>query len=159
MKVVIRIQSLIDLITNSSTEVYTKLTSSAIIYVKEIIDSLLSLGNSGKTCDDLFEVSQDLREVVDRYKEYLYEDLRELYGDDTELMQAFWDMITEQDCKEFEEKYSIEGLESFQEYLDTTFNGNCHDSILIMAKDPENDEVAKSLSLINSLFHGEECWD
>lgn len=50
----IPIQSASDVITNSSSEVYLATTGSK--YVKELIDTLLELGGSDYTCDELFDI-------------------------------------------------------------------------------------------------------
>lgn len=55
----IRIQSEIDVITNSSTSIYTVSGDYTIDRLKEIINSLLSLGGSKETADDLFDIYLD----------------------------------------------------------------------------------------------------
>lgn len=50
----ISIQSISDIITNSSSEIY--LVTGGTKYVRELIDTLLKLAESDYTCDELFEV-------------------------------------------------------------------------------------------------------
>lgn len=57
MKSVINIQSISDIITNSSTEIYTVATDNTIKSVKNLINAILKLGgNNNITFDDLFTV-------------------------------------------------------------------------------------------------------
>lgn len=51
----IKIHSIIDVITNSSTEVFIFTHNKSIEILKELIDSLLNIGDSGLKADDLFE--------------------------------------------------------------------------------------------------------
>ena len=51
---IIKIQSFIDIITNSSTEVFSIPTYKTIEIIKDIINHFLK--NSDKTCDDLFDI-------------------------------------------------------------------------------------------------------
>ena len=72
----IPIHSLIDLITNSSTEIFVH-SSASIEPAKAILNELLKLSGSQETCDDVFEISLE-------YSEYeTYEDDEE--DDDNEV--------------------------------------------------------------------------
>jgi len=73
-KYTIKIHSFVDLITNSSTEIYIEATEKTIQSIKEIIDNILLLGNSDYTCDDLFDI--ELEDVSDEgYNEDDYKDV------------------------------------------------------------------------------------
>jgi len=50
----LKIHSVVDVITNSSTVIYTEASESAIETAKSIIDDILKVAGSGKTADDLF---------------------------------------------------------------------------------------------------------
>lgn len=71
---VITIQSISDIITNSSTEVYTIYTKNDIKTIKSIVDALLSV-NGDLTFDDLFDIKLFINDSV---FEYLWEDSSEL---------------------------------------------------------------------------------
>lgn len=49
-----RLQSLNDVVTNSSMEVYQEATQYTVDAVKDIINVILKIGGSDKSCDDLF---------------------------------------------------------------------------------------------------------
>jgi hypothetical protein len=51
-----KIHSFVDLITNSSSEVFVAASKSTVDTVKEIVNTLLKQSNSTATCDDLFDI-------------------------------------------------------------------------------------------------------
>lgn len=51
-----KIHSFVDLITNSSSEVFIAASKSTVDTVKEIVNTLLKQSNSSATCDDLFDI-------------------------------------------------------------------------------------------------------
>ena len=53
--ITIPVHSIVDVITNSSTVIYTYCTTNTITFIKEVIDSVLRAGGSDKTADDLYE--------------------------------------------------------------------------------------------------------
>jgi len=57
MQITIKIHSIVDLITNSSTEIFTSVRQSAITEIKHLVNSLLHYAKSEETADDLFEFS------------------------------------------------------------------------------------------------------
>lgn len=73
----INIHSVIDLITNSSTEIFVNCTKNSVKYLTEFIDFILKEAKSGKKATDLFtfkitreyyddEKEEDITEVVDK---------------------------------------------------------------------------------------------
>lgn len=63
------LHSFVDLITNSSTEIYIEASEKTIETLKELINNLLTMGGSKLTCDDLFTIEIDKHEFKDRYDE------------------------------------------------------------------------------------------
>ena len=55
MQIIIPFHSFIDVITNSSTEIFVNTHSKTIEYAKNLVNSLLEAAKSDKTADDLFE--------------------------------------------------------------------------------------------------------
>jgi hypothetical protein len=53
---IIRIHSFVDLITNSSTELFVSATDKSADTVREVINNILSLGGSTLRADDLFKI-------------------------------------------------------------------------------------------------------
>lgn len=65
--ILIPIHSFVDLITNSSSEVFVEATEKTVETVKDIINEVLKLQNSSKTADDLFSFTLVMND--DRYNE------------------------------------------------------------------------------------------
>lgn len=72
-KLVIKVHSIVDVITNSSTVIYTQADEGTIKSVKELINALLAIGKSELTADDLFEFSLDDDE--ESHSDYGYNDV------------------------------------------------------------------------------------
>lgn len=75
---VITIQSISDIITNSSTEVYTIYTKNDIKTIKSIVNALLAV-NGDLTFDDLFDIELLINDSVFEY----------LWNDSTELQKEY----------------------------------------------------------------------
>lgn len=77
---IINIQSITDIVTNSSTEVFIRINETAINTVKELINNLLKISGSTLQADDLFTI------------EILYDDSSDLMvtpkQDTTECIEA-----------------------------------------------------------------------
>ena len=69
-KLIIKVHSIVDVITNSSTVIYTQADEGTIKSVKELINALLAIGKSELTADDLFEFS--LEKDDESYSDYGY---------------------------------------------------------------------------------------
>jgi hypothetical protein len=67
----------VDLITNSSTEIYIEATDKTIESLKNIINSILKVGGSKLTSDDLFtiELNPDDIEETKEYSDYDYKSI------------------------------------------------------------------------------------
>ena len=76
MQLKINFHSLIDVITNSSTEIFTTTSRSAISDLKDLINMMLREAGVDKTADDLYEFKEDFddyakeRIVSSTYKDY-----------------------------------------------------------------------------------------
>ena len=57
MEIVLRIHSFIDIITNSSTEIFVQANDETIKNIKNLVNSILTIGGSSLKCDDIFEMS------------------------------------------------------------------------------------------------------
>jgi hypothetical protein len=67
-KLTIPMHSFVDLITNSSTEIYIQASEKTIESIKALVNNILKLGNSDVTCDDLFTI--ELGEAEESYEGY-----------------------------------------------------------------------------------------
>lgn len=67
--------SFVDLITNSSTEIYIEATEKTIESLKGLINNLLKVGGSELTCDDLFTIQLNPEDLAQEENEYGYRDV------------------------------------------------------------------------------------
>jgi hypothetical protein len=79
------IHSMVDIITNSSTTIYTTTHGGTIFLLKELINEILEVAGSDKTADDLYEFKQESNEddYYDCYGEKLIPDEVMLIPKDT----------------------------------------------------------------------------
>ena len=66
-KINLKIHSFIDIITNSSTEIYIQATSQTISNIKSLVNSILSIGGSTLKCDDIFTIKLEDEERTGGY--------------------------------------------------------------------------------------------
>lgn len=126
-----KIISFSDVITNSSSEVFTYYTESSIREVKALINAILKAGGSDKTCDDLFDINLTFDE------EFCKERLKEING---------------------EKEYSREELLQFAlDYDDRLYmdDDHCIDGFEVIPKNPENQEAASFITGIPFIFDTE----
>lgn len=167
-----RIQSYIDIITNSSTTVFTFATN--IEGVKRIINGVLKAANSEYTCDDLFEITTEWEEnALSDYEDYQMEVAEEHIKENLELEKLFAEYRTEYHKKYTECDWSF--IESVQKSIIDIASKNsnawnippldawvqsCNDgwecsyssNYIIIPKDPKNQEAADMINTINNLF-------
>ena len=104
-----RLQSLNDVVTNSSMEVYQEATQYTVNAVKDIINVILKISGSDKSCDDLFTISIN------------YEDMLDSYFDDclgrTDIDEEYLGMIEEVRNRKDDNGYFISNSEAYKELV------------------------------------------
>lgn len=80
MKIKINIQSESDLITNSSTEIYTVCTEYTLDRLKDIVNSILEISGSSLKADDLFTFELE-EETYTKAAKYL-SDIMDIFEQD-----------------------------------------------------------------------------
>lgn len=63
----VKIQSISDIITNSSSEVFVIYDQNGIDTIKDIVNSILKLAKSEYSCDDLFDIQLVWDDIVEEY--------------------------------------------------------------------------------------------
>jgi hypothetical protein len=118
----VKIQSVSDIITNSSTEVFMIYDEAAFKSIKELANAILALGNSDKTFDDLFEIKASVSESF-------FEDYPEYEGkDENEILER-----ARKEDKWRDDYPYVDGYE-------------------VTAKNPADADAAKILSKIDNIF-------
>ena len=167
-----KIQSYIDIITNSSTTVFT--FADNIEGVKRIINGVLKASGSEYTCDDLFEITTEWEEnAFSDYEEYQIEEAEEHIKENPELKKLFAEYEAEYHKEYTERDWNfIKNIEkSIMNIVSENSNAwnivpldawvqNCNDgweckyssNYVIIPKDPKNQEAANMISTVNNLF-------
>ena len=117
---VINLASFVDLITNSSSEIFVSASKSTVTAIKDTINNILKLGGSVATCDDLFDIKlwvedsqyydNDKEEYVDVSGEYTPELERKM--GDSERPPAVTLMVKPKDKYSKEAKAAADVLSS-----------------------------------------------
>lgn len=166
-----RIQSYIDVITNSSTTVFT--FANNIEGVKSVINAILKTAGSRYTCDDLFDISSDydisITDAVDDY----YLDKAKEHLELKEIVNQYIEECNKKNWKEIDldliEKLALDiynflmkhkeewNIMSLNEYAKDYNDNWCHESKYISyynitPKNPSHSDVIPDIKLINHLF-------
>lgn len=163
-----RLQSLNDVVTNSSMEVYQEATSYTVSAVKDIIDVILKIGGSDKSCDDLFTVSIDYSDMLEDYFESCL---------DSDIDEEYKGMIEEVRGRKDKDGHYISDSEAYQELVNMGLVGdvlstieeytNNFDSdwrypttqVSIIPKGEAKGSDIAILNKINDLFNVEACYN
>ena len=155
-----KIKSLTDVITNSSTEVFTIYNKGAINKVKEIVNSILALSDttSNLTFDDLFEVDYcfDIYEIEELINQ-LAEKLKER-GNKEHAEAIKTTVTTEEELWNYSKQNNIYDvvMEIIEEIDNDTYDYRMVDGIHIKAKNNPNVDKAKldkAVEMLNNIDH------
>lgn len=165
-----KLQSLNDVVTNSSMEVYQEATEYTVSAVKEIINVILKISGSDKSCDDLFTVCINYEDMLCRYFDY--------YLEDSDLDEEYKGMIESiLDSNYDKVGYNQYRRAAYQELVDKGLVGDVmqtieeftssYDSdysypeteVSIIPKGEASESDIDTLNQINSLFNVEACYN
>ncbi len=153
---IIKIQSISDLITNSSSEAFIVYDKGNITSIKELVNSILSLLDPSKTFDDYFKIEMhiDYSNLESIFDTYYYE--KDLYEDYPELQK--YSLLDDSEQSKYLESLPIEIIEK---YFDL-HNSKSYDrfyhmyegfSISSKVKDPIVEKVATVVNRIDCIFN------
>ena len=164
-----RLQSLNDVVTNSSMEVYQEATQYTVNAVRDIINVILKISGSDKSCDDLFTISIN------------YEDMLDSYFDDclgrTDIDEEYLGMIEEIRSRKDDSGWFISDSEAYAELVKTGLVGDVLPTIeeyvrnfdcdwkypstevSIVPKGEASPADVAILNKINDLFNVEACYN
>lgn len=155
-----KIKSLTDVITNSSTEVFTIYNKGAINKVKEMVNSILALSDttSNLTFDDLFEIDYcfDIYEIEELINQ-LAEKLKER-GNKEHAEAIKTTVTTEEELWNYSKQNNIYDvvMEIIEEIDNDTYDYRMVDGIHIKAKNNPNMDKAKlgkAVEMLNNIDH------
>ena len=87
-KFILPVHSIVDLITNSSSEVYVVSDRSTIDAVRKLVNAVLQAGGSTKTCDDLVKLSLKTEHGYGDYKVIVAEAIDPSSSEAAELIEG-----------------------------------------------------------------------
>jgi len=142
--------SIVDVITNSSSVVYTSCTSSTIEHMKEIVNSILKAGGSDKVADDLYKFkivpSENAQERAMNYIDSHPESVGAKKINSWKEAEKYVDDMMEKDTlKKFIDDNSVFDYDNFYT-----------DALVMKCKTPEGEDFIKN---IYSLFSHEGSYD
>lgn len=155
-----KIKSLTDVITNSSTEVFTIYNKGAINKVKEMVNSILALSDttSNLTFDDLFEVDYcfdiyKIKELINQLAEKLKK-----RGNKEHAEAIKTTVTTEEELWNYSKQNNIYDvvMEIIEEIDNDTYDYRMVDGIHIKAKNNPNVDKAKlgkAVEMLNNIDH------
>jgi hypothetical protein len=100
----IKIQSISDIITNSSTEVFCMYSQHDKEEIKKLVNAILALSNSVVTFDDLFEIKMDVNWDAAYHIWDNDEEISEKYESE-EALYEFLKTLNDEQLKEYEQKF------------------------------------------------------
>lgn len=146
--VVLKIHSMVDVITNSSSVTYVTAGSGSITKVKELVNNLLTFSDSDKKADDLFDFKLEPDE--DEVKDARMNELKNEYDGDWKELKEIYEEIEK-------------GEREIPEWWDTCFENKEYSNTYIRVRAKVNDknveQCAKILSNLNNLFDYESSYD
>lgn len=101
----IKIQSISDIITNSSTEVFCMYSQRDKDEIKKLVNAILAVGNSTVTFDDLFEIKMDVKWEAAYHIWDHDEEIQQKYERDDDFFE-FLKTLNDDQLKEYEKKIS-----------------------------------------------------
>lgn len=113
---ILKLQSLNDVVTNSSMEVYQEATQYTVDAVKDIINVILKISGSDKSCDDLFTVSINYEDMLDSY----FDDCL----DRSDIDEEYLGMIEEVGNRKDDNGYFISNSEAYKELVNMGIVGD-----------------------------------
>lgn len=166
---IFKLQSLNDVVTNSSMEVYQEATQYTVDAVKDIINVILKISGSDKSCDDLFTVSINYEDMLESY----FEDCL----DRSDIDEEYLGMIEEIRGRKDNLGHLISDSKAYAELVKTGLVGDVIPTIEEYTRDFESDwrypttqvsiipkgDASRTdiaiLNKINDLFCVEACYN
>lgn len=147
---VITIQSISDIITNSSTEVYTIYTKNDIKTIKSIVNALLAV-NGDSTFDDLFDIELIINDSV---FEYLWNDSTELqkeYPNEDDFIEYLETCTNQEDLDRFEDIW----YDTRWEYYISFYDGYSVTLKPGIEKTEKLEQAISAIQTLDSIFNHE----
>lgn len=150
-----KINSMTDVITNSSTSVFVVYAEHNIDSIKELVNSILAI-DGRYTFDDLFNISLEFDyDVIERYSEKLSDEFSEFIQDNADYEEILMSFDKEKKSRLADE------LWGFINYDYDYCNKSPYEYIEVTVKkdSPEVEKAAELISNIDRIFDIDYCSD
>ena len=154
MKVDIKIQSITDVVTNSSSEIYTIYTSGDIKTIKSIVNALLAV-NGDSTFDDLFDIEMLISDYV---FENLWEksiELQKEYPNEDDFNKYLKTCTNQNDLDRFKDIWYDDPWHSYPSFYDG-YNVTLKPGI---EKTEKLEQAIRAIQTLDNIFDHEVCYD
>ena len=149
------INSMTDVITNSSTSVFVIYAEHNIDSIKELVNSILAI-DGRYTFDDLFNISLEFNyDVIERYSEELSDEFSEFAQDDADYDEILMSYDKEKKSRLADELWDLINYD--YDYC----NRSPYEYIAVTVKkdSPEIEKAAELISNIDRIFDIDYCSD
>lgn len=149
----INIQSISDIITNSSTEVFTMYSSSDVNTIKNIVNAILAI-NSDITFDDLFKIEMHISDTVFEYLWQNSEQIQKEFPNEEEFYDYLESLPLEQRSryeKIWDDAYPYDGYYSFYDGYTVSLKDGIEKTELYQ-------QAVKAINTFDSIFDHEVCY-
>lgn len=149
----INIQSISDIITNSSTEVFTMYSSSDVNTIKNIVNAILAL-NSDITFDDLFKIEMHISDTVFQYLWENSEQIQKEFPNEEEFYDYLEALPLEKLSryeKIWDDAYPYDGYYSFYDGYTVSLKDGVEKSELYL-------QAVKAINTFDAIFDHEVCF-
>lgn len=167
-----KLQSLNDVVTNSSMEVYQEATQSTVIAIQEIIDTILKISGSDKKCQDLFDITIDYGDMLWNYIDQEVDNAIREADEDSDYKKALIQIREASNTKQEDGHYlssaavyqmlvdadlvgesKLKTIEEFvEDYESWSGAHNVDTQVYIVPKGKHNAATVSTLNQINNLF-------
>lgn len=149
----INIQSISDIITNSSTEVFTMYSSSDVSTIKNIVNAILAI-NGDITFDDLFKIEMHISDTVFQYLWENSEQIQKEFPNEEEFYDYLEALPLEKLSryeKIWDDAYPYDGYYSFYDGYTVSLKDGVEESELYK-------QAVKAINTFDSIFDHEVCY-
>ena len=154
MKVDIKIQSITDVITNSSTSVFTIYTKNDIKTIKSIVNALLAV-NGNSTFDDLFDIELLISGSVFEDLWNNSTELQEEYPNEDDFNKYLKTCTNQNDLDRFEDIWYDTRYDSYMSFYDG-YSVTLKPGI---EKTEKLEQAIRAIQTLDNIFDHEVCYD
>lgn len=155
MHKVFKVHSVVDVITNSSTTIYTQATEATVKSFRNLINAILDIAGSTVRADDMFifRLVPDMYRLIDAMEESGEYDDADWYKELPSDYSMRRNIIEKKIIEIITENPAVEW------YADLVRESECDINLVVIAKDEKSEAAAKIMSALVDTIHSDESYD